>query len=165
MRYCLRVNPDFNWFSLHKWVLIQVCRKLPVSYQLQLSSRAPRSMDLFFALLDCQQGSWNQNLAVHPLSACPLWLRLSHLTWSYGSKISKCFSYKSQPKVFRFFWNFFSMVLTKLLLWILKFWVYDFFFKNFQFTILPYGDQKAQLSGKQAIVEENRVKFGTHGYL
>ena len=50
VRYCLRVNPDLNWFSLQLWVLIQVCRKLSMSAQLQLPSRVPRSLDLLFLL-------------------------------------------------------------------------------------------------------------------
>ncbi len=49
MRYCVRVDRDFNWFSLPAvsfWY--KSAEKLPMSFQMQLSSRAPRSLDLSF---------------------------------------------------------------------------------------------------------------------
>ena len=64
-------------------------------------------------------------------------------------EISKRYSsYKSQPKASNFSWVFFWIVLTKLRLGFLKFWAsnlfffYDFFFRNFKFTIAPYGETK-----------------------
>ena len=44
-------------------------------------------------------------------------------TWDpVGAKISKRYSYKSEPKVFKLFLNFLLMVLSKLHLGFLKFW-------------------------------------------
>ncbi len=55
------------------------------------------------------------------------------------------------------------MVLTKPLWEFMKFWVpiltIFFFFKNFKFTIVPYGE-KNPIFWK---TEWNGVKFGTHG--
>ncbi len=48
VRYCLRDNPTFQ--LIYK----SICRKLPMSYQLLLSSRTPRSMDLL-----CTSFCWN----------------------------------------------------------------------------------------------------------
>ena len=52
VRYCVRVNPRFQLiYSAALSFFIQDCRKLLESHQLQLSSRAPRSMDLLLYFL------------------------------------------------------------------------------------------------------------------
>ncbi len=62
VRYCVRVNPDFNWFSLQQWVFDTSLQKLPMSSQLQLSSRAPRSLDLLLSHLSEVKVIWRISL-------------------------------------------------------------------------------------------------------
>ncbi len=64
-----------------------------------------------------------------------------------GAKISKRYSsYKLQPKVFKLFLNFLPNVLTKTLCGIFEIlslrFLMIFFFENFQFTNVPYGETK-----------------------
>ncbi len=47
---------------------------------------------------------------------------------------------------------------------ILKIEILKIFFENFEFTIVPYGETKPQLSGKRAIVEQKGVKYGTQDH-
>ncbi len=50
--------------------------------------------------------------------------------------------YKSQPQAFRLCLNFPRSFPTKVRERFLKFSLYDFFFQNFKFTIVPYGEMK-----------------------
>ncbi len=89
------------------------------------------------------------------------------LTWDpMGVKISKRYSsYKSQPKVLKLVLNFPPNGPNKILLGIfdiLSFWFLMIFFQKFQTHHYSlWRNQKPQLSGKRAIVEQNGVKFGT----
>ncbi len=93
-----------------------------------------------------------------------LWILISHFVnmGPCGIENSKHYSsYKSQPKVFKLFLNFFLMVLKKVLFWIFEILSFRFltiFFRKFQFYHCSLlRNQKPQLSGKRAIVEQNRV--------
>ncbi len=61
-----------------------------------------------------------------------------------GAKISKRYSYKLQRKVFKLFLNFLPIGPHKItfgIFEILSFrFLTNFFFENFKFTIVPYGE-------------------------
>ncbi len=59
------VNPDFNWFSLKQWVFATSLQKIPMLSQLQLSSRAPRSLDLLFYILVDYLTKWSSRSHVY----------------------------------------------------------------------------------------------------
>ncbi len=86
-----------------------------------------------------------------------------------GAKILKRYcSSKLQPKVFKLSWIFFLMVLTKLHLGVLKFlsfWILTIFFlRKFQIHHCSlWRNQKPQLSGKRAIVEQTEWNVGLVG--
>ncbi len=86
-----------------------------------------------------------------------------------GAKISKRYSYKSQPKVLKLFMNFPPNDPHKITLGIFEILSFRFltnYFRKLQIHHCSlWRNQKPQLSGKRAIVEQNGVKFGTHGYL
>ncbi len=85
-----------------------------------------------------------------------------------GAKISKRYSsYKLQPKVLKLVLNFPPNGPHKTTLGIFEILSFRFlmiFFRKFQFHHCSlWRNQKSQLSGKRAIVEQNGVKFGTRG--
>ena len=85
------------------------------------------------------------------------------LTWDptcMGVNISKHYSYESQPKVWNLSWIFLPMVLTKLRLgfWNFEFLIFnDFFSKIWNLPWCVWRNQKPQLSGKWAIIEQNGI--------
>ncbi len=84
-----------------------------------------------------------------------------------GAKISKCYSYESQPKVLKLVLNFPPNGPHRIMFGIFDILSFKFliiFFRKFQIHDCNlWRNQKPQLSGKQVIVEQNGVKFGTHG--
>ncbi len=85
-----------------------------------------------------------------------------------GVKISKCYSsYTSQLKAFKLVLNFPLNGPHKTTLGtfeILSFRLFMICFRKFQIPHCSlWRNQKPQLSGKRAIVEQNGVKFGTCG--
>ncbi len=80
-----------------------------------------------------------------------------------GAKISKRYSsYKSQPKAFKHFLNFLPNGPHKITFGIFEILSYWFLFRKFQIHHCTlWRNRNPQLSGKQAIVEQNRVKLGT----
>ncbi len=78
-------------------------------------------------------------------------------------------SYKSQPKDFKLFLNFPPNGPHKMKLGIFEILSFRFltiFFRNVQIHHCSlWRNQKPQLSGKRAIVEQNGVKFATCGYV
>ena len=88
------------------------------------------------------------------------------LAWDpMGIKVSKCYSYKSQPNVFKLVLNFPPSGPHKMTLGIfeiLSFWFLTIFFRKFQIHHCTlWRNQKPQVCGKRAIVEQNGVKFWT----
>ncbi len=76
-----------------------------------------------------------------------------------GGKISKRYSYKSQPKAFKLFLNFLPNDphrTTFGIFEILKIEILTIFFQKFQINHCTlWRNQKAQLSGKRVILEQN----------
>ena len=88
---------------------------------------------------------------------------LFSLTWDpMGTKNSKHFSHKSQPKVFKLSLNFLPYSLHKASFGILKILsLMNFVFRKFQIhNFMLWRNKKPQLSGRRVLVERNGVKFG-----
>ncbi len=91
------------------------------------------------------------------------------LTWDpMGVKISKCYpSYISQPKAFKPVLNFppngpYKITLGSFEILSVRFLM--IVFQKFHIHLCTlWRNQKPQLSGKRAIVEQNGMKFGTRG--
>ena len=77
---------DFNGFSLQQWVFnTKICRKLPMSYQLQLSSRVPMSMDLLSFFVNMGPYGSKKNQMTSPLKAHIRFTRKNHtFCWGWG---------------------------------------------------------------------------------
>ncbi len=87
-----------------------------------------------------------------------------------GAKISKRYSsYKLQPKVLNLFLNFPPNAPHKNTLGIseilsFRFLTFFFSFSKISSSLLwDMGKSKTSITWKRAIVEQNGVKFGTHG--
>ncbi len=86
------------------------------------------------------------------------------VTWDpMEVKISKRYSYKSQPNVLKTFPDFFFSQWSSLNyfgeLWNFEFPIFNDFFRKFPIQL--WGYEKPQLSGKRAILEQNGMKFET----
>ncbi len=62
-----------------------------------------------------------------------------------------------------FFWNFFSVVLTKVLFWIFEIWSFRFFNEFFIFTFATYGETKPSSTWKTNDRRSNQIEIWASG--